>query len=124
MKVELIVALIAGTVALASAGGTIWATVRNSKHSEAIEKLKIENDRLKAAAQRQKEISNFSVPLVRSAYDLQSRLYNILKQNLPHIYLVKGNEREQNYVTNNTVFLVVHIYAGPNSLGERFSLLI
>jgi hypothetical protein len=110
MGVELVVALIAGTVALVSAGGTIWSSIRNAEHSganaKAIEQLKIDNDRLKTIAQRQREISNFSEPLARAAYDLQSRLYNILKQNLIEIYLVGGNDRETSYVTNNTAFLV------------------
>lgn len=121
MKVELAVALIAGGVALASAAGTIWSSVWNAKHSDAnaraieelkganekaIEQLKIDNERLKAAAERQKEMSNFSEPLARSAYDLQSRLYNILKQNLIEIYLTRGNDREKSYVINNTAFLI------------------
>jgi hypothetical protein len=108
--VELTVALIAGAVALASAVGTIWSSIRNAEHSnanaKAIEQLKIDNDRLKAAAQRQKEISAFSEPLARSAYDLQSRLYNILMQNLVDVYRVNGNDREKSYVTNNTSFLI------------------
>jgi hypothetical protein len=110
MNTELAVALIAGVVALASAGGTIWSSIRNAernaKHSEAIERLKIESDRLKAAALRQREISSFSEPLTRSAHDLQSRLYNILKQGLVEVYLVKGNDREKTYVTNHTIFLI------------------
>jgi hypothetical protein len=110
MKVELVVALIAGVVALASAAGTIWSSIRNAEHSnanaKAIEQLKFENERLKAAAQRQKEISGFSEPLARSAYDLQSRLYNILRQGLIDVYLVHGNDRERSYVTNNTAFLI------------------
>jgi hypothetical protein len=66
MKTELIVALIAGAVAILSATGT----------------------------------------LARSAYDLQSRLYNILKQNLIDVYLVHGDERGKTYVIDNTVFLI------------------
>ena len=127
MKVELIVALIAGAVALASAGGTVWSSIRNGEHSDAneraIEQLKIDSDRLKAADLRRKEISKLSEPLARSAYDLQSRLYNILKQNLIEIYLVHGNDREKSYVTNNTVFLIDNIYAGRSSFGGRFNLL-
>jgi hypothetical protein len=110
MKVELLVALIAGAVALASGGGTIWSSIRNAENSaanaRAIEQLKIDNERLKDAAQRQREISSFSEPLARSAYDLQSRLYNILRQSLVNIYLVRGNDRERSYVINNTVFLI------------------
>jgi hypothetical protein len=109
MKVELVVALIAGSVALLSAGGTILSSIWNARASnanaKAIEQLKIDNDRLKAAAQRQREISNFSEPLARAAYDLQSRLYNILKQGLIDVYLVNGNDRERSYVINNTAFL-------------------
>lgn len=68
--------------------------------------MKIDNERLKAADQRRKETSNFSEPLARSAYDLQSRLYNIIRQNLIEVYLTHGSERERSYVKNNTVFLV------------------
>ena len=97
-------------MAFSSAGGTIWSSVRNAEHSDAnakaIEQLKIDNERLKAADQRRKETSNFSEPLARSAYDLQSRLYNIIRQNLIEIYLTHGNEREKSYVRNNTAFLV------------------
>lgn len=109
MKVELVVAVIAGAVALVSAAGTIlssiWNARNSNKNAKDIEQLKIDNERFKAAAERQREISNFSEPLARAAYDLQSRLYNILKQNLIDVYLVNGNDREQSYVINNTAFL-------------------
>jgi hypothetical protein len=122
MRIELIVAIIAGTVALVSAAGTIWSSMRNAGHSaanaRAIELLKIDNERLKATEQRRTEISSFSEPLARSAYDLQSRLYNILKQNLINIYLVHGTEREQLYVTNNTTFLIGQ-YLGWTELVRR-----
>jgi len=101
MKVELAVAIIAGVVALVSAAGTIWSSIRNARHSEAIERLKIEHQ---VAAQRREP--DFREPLARAAYDLQSLLYNILRQNLIDIYLVKGNDREKTYVTNNTTFLI------------------
>jgi hypothetical protein len=110
MKVELLVALIAGAVALASAVGTIWSSMRNAERSNAnakdIEQLKIDNERRKAEAERQREISRFSEPLARSAYDLQSRLYNILRQGLINVYLTQGNDREKSYVIDNTVFLI------------------
>jgi hypothetical protein len=82
MKTELIVALIAGAVALASAGGTVWSSQRTNSNELAIKRLEIDNEASKAAAQRQNEMSRFSEPLARSAYDLQSRLYNILRQDL------------------------------------------
>jgi hypothetical protein len=79
-------------------------------NARAVEELKIEYDRLKAEAQRQREISNFSEPLARAAYDLQSRIYNILKKDLVGTYLVRGNERERDYVVESTTFLVAQYF--------------
>lgn len=106
MRTELIVALIAGAVALASAAVTFWSSRRTNLNALAIKRLELNNEAAKAAAQRQNEISRFSEPLARSAYDLQSRLYNILKQNLIDVFLNQGNDRERKYVVDNTVFLV------------------
>jgi hypothetical protein len=66
MRVELAVALIAGAFALLSAGATIW-------NMRAIE-------RLKRDAERQSEIRRYREPLSRAAFDLQSRLFNILRR--------------------------------------------
>jgi hypothetical protein len=77
----------------------------SNANAKAIEQLKFDNDQFKAAAQRQREISKLSEPLARAAYDLQSRIYNILKQNLIDVYLANGNDRERSYVINNTAFL-------------------
>jgi hypothetical protein len=84
--------------------------VRNAElsaaNAKAIEQWKNDNELLKAAEQRRKETSDFSEPLARSAYDLQSRLYNIMRQNLVEVYLTRGSDRERFYVTENTIFLV------------------
>lgn len=110
MRVELIVALIAGAVALASAAGTIWSSMRNAERSngnaKAIEQIRIANEQARSAAQRRQEISRFSEPLARAAYDLQSRFYNILNQGLMSVYLVQGNIREKSYIIENTTFLI------------------
>jgi len=66
---------------------------------------KIDDKNAKRSSLRYRE------PLARSAYDLQSRLYNILMQNLIEIYYTRGNERERSYVVNNTVFVVAQYFA-------------
>lgn len=91
MKVELVVALIAGVVALLSAGGTIWSARQI--------------ERLKSVEQKRREISRYSEPLARAAYDLQSRIFNILNKGLIETYLIHGDERERIYVKENTTFL-------------------
>jgi hypothetical protein len=119
MKTELIVALIAGVVASASAVGTFWSSRRTNFNALAIKRLEIDNEASKVAAQRQNEISRFSEPLARSAYDLQSRLYNILRKNLVEAYLVRGNEREKKYIVNNTVFLIAQFQCWSEIVRRR-----
>ena len=121
MRTELIVALLAGVVALTSAAGTIWSALRNAArgnenaraikqleidNARAIKQLEIDYDRIKIADQRQKELSGYTEPLARSAYDLQGRLYNILQQNFVGYYLRNGTPREKSYAINNTAFLI------------------
>lgn len=43
-------------------------------------------------------------PLIRSASDLQSRIYNILELGFIEEFYHNGNKRQQDYVINNTVF--------------------
>ena len=118
MKTELIVALIAGAVALASAAGTLWSSQRANLNALAIEQLEIDREASKAAAQRQNEISRFSEPLARSAYDLQSRIYDILRQDLIGVYLTQGNDREKSYVIDNTVFLIAQFQCWSGGLSR------
>lgn len=103
MKVPVIAAIIAGLVSLVSAAGTLWSSARTN--ANAIKLLEIESDRQNPLLSAKSEISNFSEPLPRSAYDLQSRLYNIMRQNLIQVYFVKGDERTKSYVVNNTYTL-------------------
>ncbi len=63
-------------------------------------------------------MTRFREPLVRAAYDLQSRLYNISAQGLLDVYLVHGTDEEREYVVNNTLFLVAQ-YFGWNEIIRR-----
>ena len=84
MEVQLTVALVAAAVASLSAGGTIvtsvWNASRTNSNARAIKSLEFENENRKAAETRQREISALSEPLSRAAYDLQSKLFNILRR--------------------------------------------
>lgn len=126
MKTELLVALIAGAIGLTTAGGTIWSSIRNSERTDAnaksIEQLKIENDKRSALEQRLREISKYSEPLTRSAYDLQSRFFNILRQNLVEVYLRNGSDREKTYVKENTTFLMAQYMCWTEIVRREVSL--
>ena len=103
MKTALVVALIAGAVSLISAVGTVYSSMSIAAKTDENAKRIRELD-LKVA--REKELSTYSEPLIRSAYDLQSRLYNIINQGLVTVYLKNGIQREKDYVRDNTTFLV------------------
>lgn len=45
-------------------------------------------------------------PLLHAAYDLQSRLWNILCKSFVTVYWKHENERQQRYVVDNTLFLI------------------
>jgi hypothetical protein len=95
MKTPVIVAVVAGMVALVSAGVSVWGTIR-------VEYVKNE-------IERQKEVSSVREPLARAAFDLQSRLRNILQCKFLNTYL-HGNDRETSYVMDNTPYLIAQYF--------------
>ena len=103
MTTEVVVALIAGAVALASATGTIW-------NARAIKQLELNNEQRKASEQREREVSKYREPLIRAANHLQSRLFNILRKEFIPVFYINGNDREKAYVENSTVFLIAQYF--------------
>ena len=120
MKIELVVALVAGAVALASAVLSIWGQSYSSRLAAQLEDLRqTENTRLL----REKSVSRYREPLGHAAYDLQSRLYNILEKKLIPIYYDSGSDRERSYVLDNTVFLAAQYFAWDRNNPARHSIL-
>jgi hypothetical protein len=108
MRTELVVALVSGAVALVSAGFTLWGQVRTTQLAAELECLRLAEQRRFEA---ERMAARYREPLARAAYDLQSRLYNILQQNLLAVYYDGGDERERSYVVDNTAFLVAQYFA-------------
>jgi hypothetical protein len=108
MRTELVVALISAAVALASAGFTLWGQARTTQLAAELESLRLAEQRRFEA---QRTTARYREPLARAAYDLQSRLYNILQQNLLAVYYDKGDERERSYVVDSTAFLMAQYFA-------------
>lgn len=104
MKTEVAVALIAGGVSLAAAGTTVWNVIRSNANAMAIEQFKAQIEASKIESQRQREMSRFNEQIARSAYDLQSRIFNVMAQGLISVHISNGNVRERNYVVDSTVF--------------------
>ena len=68
--------------------------------------LQAERDERLARQDAEKIISKFRDPLLHAAYDLQSRIFNILKRSFLSAYYLNGTTSEQEYAVENTVFLV------------------
>jgi hypothetical protein len=108
VKIELLVALISGAVALFSGALAVWGQFKSARLSAQLEEVRLAQQR---RIESEKTLSRYREPLARAAYDLQSRFYNILEQGLIVAYFDNGGERERSYVVNNTAFLVAQYLA-------------
>jgi hypothetical protein len=99
LDTALTVSIVSGVIALASAGVTVWgsrfSTLRTIQHDAAKEKA-----RLTIALDR---IQN---PMTVAAYDLQSRLYNIIELGFFERFYDFGSDRQRTYAVENTTFLI------------------
>jgi hypothetical protein len=108
MKTELLVAIISGAVALSAGALAVWGQFRSARLAAEMEELRLAEQR---RIESEKTLSRYREPLARAAYDLQSRLYNILEQGLIAAYFDNGDERERSYVVDNTAFLIAQYLA-------------
>lgn len=85
------------------------------KHARQLTLLQAELEQQKSdRAQRERReelVYRFREPLARAAYDLQSRLWNILQGGFTEAYLLHGSGREKRYAVENTVFLIAQYFA-------------
>jgi hypothetical protein len=118
METAIVAAFVAGGLALAGTTYTIIAnylgqreqarfkftTDERLKHLDA--QLQNERDARLARAEADKVVAKFRDPLMHAAYDLQSRIFNILEKEFLIAHYANGSEREKFYAQENTVFLV------------------
>jgi len=117
---DLVVALVSGAVALTAGALAVWGQFRSTRLSAELESLRFAEQR---RIDSEKAVSRYREPLARSAYDLQSRLFNILKQDLVEAYLDNGNERERSYVVENTTFLIAQYLAWTEIIRQEIQFL-
>jgi hypothetical protein len=104
----IIASIVAAIAALIGAILAFWSASRVARLTARLQSEEKARDR-KAEAQR--IVSRVREPLVRAAYDLQSRLYNIARKNFLRRYLASGRPREAAYARKNTLFLVAQFFA-------------
>ncbi len=108
METDLVVALVSAAVALASVGVTFWGQARTTRVESELERLSLAEQRRYDA---ERTTARYREPLARAAYDLQSRLYNILRQDFLSVFYDQGDSRERSYATDNTAFLLAQYFA-------------
>lgn len=106
MKPEVITATIAAIIAVISAVISIYGQTRIARLTDRLTKQREAESR---EAQTAALMSKYRNPLLRSATDLQSRLYNIHQQNfLKRFY--HQSPSAQNYAINNTLYVVAEYF--------------
>jgi hypothetical protein len=107
MSAQIVVSLLTAAVALVS----IYLSARASRGTA---RLTYELDMAKARATKEQMVeelmSRYREPLLRAAFDLQSRIYNIIKQGFLVRYGAEGRPHEREYARDNTVFLFAEYF--------------
>jgi hypothetical protein len=62
------------------------------------------------ARERDDVVRRYRDPLLWAAFELQSRLYNILRNDFLGKYFVRGTEMEQNYSRDSTLYVVAQYF--------------
>lgn len=87
------------------------------ENNEAIETLKTDLQLYVKAEERSIELQltmdRYRGPLIHASYDLQSRIYNLICQNVIQIYFVDnhGDGSEKDYFVKNTMFVIAQYFA-------------
>ncbi len=108
MDTPILVSLLSAAVALISAGFAAISQRRLKRFEATLRREEIETERREVA---ERLVSRYREPLAHAAFDLQSRLYNILRQDLVGAYYARGSAREKAYVVDNTAFLIAQLFA-------------
>jgi hypothetical protein len=99
----LIASLISSIVAIGAAAIAVWGQLR-VKRVEA--QLELQKQEAARKAETQQTARRFREPLGRAAYELQSRIFNIVRGRFLDVYWKNGDDRTQAYAINHTVFVI------------------
>lgn len=107
MATQLIVAVISAVVALIAAAITIWGQTRSTRLAS---QLRREEEAERHQQEAKRLISRYREPLVHAAFDLQSRIFNLLELQMIDKHHTNGSDRTRAYVVNNTSFLIAQYF--------------
>ncbi|MFJ4536077.1 hypothetical protein ACIP39_08880 [Streptomyces tibetensis] len=114
MRTELLVAALSGAAAVLSAAYSAQANRKNSLLADALERQKSEHHRL---LERQDAMSRFRDPLLWAAFDLQSRLFNIVSGHFLRVYFTQSHDRQ--YAIRSTLHVLAEYLGWVEILRRR-----
>ncbi len=117
MTTEQYVTIFVGLGAALIAGGLSFLGVRHSQRAK--DRLAAESRRIEA----EHLIRKYRDPLVRAAFDLQSRLYNIVTHDFLGTYYVHGTEAERHYARENTLYVIGEFFGWVEILRREIQFL-
>lgn len=117
LAVAVVAAFASIVVGVLAAFASITAALISAKNAKATagSVRQIEHDKLahqdrRDARVKSEQVSRYSEPLARAAYDLQSRIFNILKKSALRSFVSQGDDRQRTYMIENTTFLVAQFF--------------
>jgi hypothetical protein len=108
MDKVLIASMISSAVAICAALIAVWGQMRVKRVETQLELQRAEADR---RAETEQTARKFREPLGRAAYELQSRIFNIVERGFLDAYLARGNDRTRGYAVNHTLFVIAQYFA-------------
>jgi hypothetical protein len=116
MSIQLTIAVISGVVALLSILLGAWnarsTAVLGARLQSELEQRREQADK---TLRLEQVVSRYRDPLLGAAFDLQSRIYNILILGFSG-YLSSGDEGEKSYAVNSTLFLIAQYFGWTEAL--------
>ena len=101
-------------VSLISAAVALVSGYLSTKAARRTARLSYELDLAKSKATKEQLVeelmSRYREPLLRAAFDLQSRIYNVIEQGFMVRYGAQGRDHEREYARDNTVFLFAEYF--------------
>ena len=108
MDKTFILGVISSVVAISAAMIAVWGQLRVKRVEAQLELQKAEAGR---RAEAEQTARRFREPLGRAAYELQSRIFNIITRGFLTIYLQNGDGRTRSFAINHTLFVIAQYFA-------------
>jgi hypothetical protein len=115
ISIEIILAVASAIIALVSTAIGVYGQNRTTKIEH---ELALRREAESKMAQVENLVARYRDPLLTSAYDLQSRLYNLIQKDFLQLYYQNGSDIDKAYALQNTLYVFAE-YLGWKEILRR-----